>query len=372
MRHNPARRRRRRITMRKWNFCAGPAVISEEVLSEVQAELLEYKNFGTSIMEMSHRSEAYKKVASTAKDDLKDILEIPDTFEILFLQGGATYQFSMIPMNFKHLTGTADYITTGTWTKKAFIEGSKIMNLKEIHSSEDNNFTNAPNIEDLEISEKAAYVHYCPNETIQGNAIHKAPKINKPLVADMSSVILSEPLDVRNFSLIYAGAQKNIGPAGLTIVILNKEFMKEGNKNLPNLLRYSEHAKSDSMLNTPPTFSWYLAGKVFKWIKNKGGLRFFKEQNTLKASKLYKFIDNSDFYSNPVEIENRSIMNIPFILRDNMLDSSFLKESGQNGLLNLKGHRSVGGMRASIYNAMPLEGVEELIKFMDYFESKYG
>jgi len=358
--------------MRKWNFCAGPAVISEEVLSEVQSELLEFPNSGSSIMEMSHRSNIFMNVALDAKQDLKDILKIPENYEILFLQGGATHQFSMIPMNFNHLSGSADYITTGTWTKKAFIEGSKIMDLKEIYSSEKNNFTFAPDIENLVLSDNAAYVHYCPNETIQGNAIHKVPKINKPLVADMSSVILSEPLEVDSFSLIYAGAQKNIGPAGLTIVIIKKEFMEHGNSNLPNLFRYSEHAKSDSMLNTPPTFSWYVAGKVFKWIKKSGGLDFFKEQNQLKASNLYNFIDKSDFYSNPVKHENRSIMNIPFMLNDNALDSVFLSESEENGLLNLKGHRSVGGMRASIYNAMPLEGVNELIKFMDYFESKHG
>ena len=358
--------------MRKWNFCAGPAVISEEVLSEVQSELLEYPNSGSSIMEMSHRSSTYMKVALDAKQDLKDILKIPENYEILFLQGGATHQFSMIPMNFKNLTGSADYITTGSWTKKALIEGSKIMNIKEIYSSEKDSFTCAPDLENLELSENAAYVHYCPNETIEGNAIHKVPKINKPLVADMSSVILSEPIDIGNFSLIYAGAQKNIGPAGLTIVIIKKEFMEHCNSNLPNLFRYPEHAKSDSMLNTPPTFSWYVAGKVFKWIKKSGGLDFFKEQNKMKASNLYDFIDKSDFYSNPVKPENRSIMNVPFILADSALDDSFLNESEENGLLNLKGHRSVGGMRASIYNAMPLEGVNELIKFMNYFESKHG
>ena len=358
--------------MRKWNFCAGPAVISEEVLSEVQSEMLEYKDIGASIMEISHRSKIYTKVAFEAKEDLREILSIPKNYEILFLQGGATFQFSMIPMNFKHLTGTADYVTTGSWTKKAFEEGSKIMGIKNISSSEDSNYTNAPDIEELDLSANASYVHYCPNETIQGNAIHKTPKIDKPLIADMSSVILSEPLDVSNFSLIYAGAQKNIGPAGLTIVIIEKEFMRNGNPDIPNLLKYSEHSKFDSMLNTPPTFSWYVAGKVFKWIKKCGGLDFFKKQNNLKASKLYNFIDNSNFYTNPVEIKNRSIMNIPFILSNDKLESSFLKESDQNGLLNLKGHRSVGGMRASIYNAMPLEGVEELIKFMDYFEKKYG
>ena len=358
--------------MRQWNFCAGPAAISEEVLQDLKSELLEYKNSGTSVMEMSHRSEIYTQIAHEAKSDLIEILNIPNNYEVLFLQGGATYQFSMIPMNFKHLTGTADYVTTGTWTKKAYAEGSKIIDINEIYSSEDSNFTCAPDIEKLDISENASYVHYCPNETIEGNAIHNTPNIKKPLIADMSSVILSEPIDITKFSLIYAGAQKNIGPAGLTIVIIDKEFMSMDNNNLPNLLRYSQHSKSNSMLNTPPTFAWYMAGKVFKWIKNSGGLGYFRKLNNKKASKLYKFIDNSSFYSNPVNINNRSIMNVTFVLADRGLDSLFLKESNANGLLSLKGHRSIGGMRASIYNAMPLEGVEELIKFMKYFESKYG
>ena len=358
--------------MRQWNFCAGPAAISEEVLQDLKSELLEYKNSGTSVMEMSHRSEIYTKIAHEAKSDLIEILNIPNNYEVLFLQGGATYQFSMIPMNFKHLTGTADYVTTGTWTKKAHAEGSKIIDINEIYSSEDSNFTCAPDIEKLDISENASYVHYCPNETIQGNAIHDVPNINKPLIADMSSVILSEPIDISKFSLIYAGAQKNIGPAGLTIVIIDKEFMCMDDNSLPNLLRYSQHSKSNSMLNTPPTFAWYMAGKVFKWIKNSGGLDYFKELNQKKASKLYGYIDDSSFYSNPVDINNRSIMNVTFVLADSGLDSLFLEESNTNGLLSLKGHRSIGGMRASIYNAMPLKGVEELIEFMKYFESKYG
>jgi phosphoserine aminotransferase len=244
--------------------------------------------------------------------------------------------------------------------------------VKTIASSEDKDFTYAPHEDLWNISSDASYIHYCPNETIQGVAIHNAPEVNKPLIADMSSVILSEPIDVSKFSLIYAGAQKNIGPAGLTMVIISKDLMDRENKNLPNILRYSKHAESDSMLNTPPTFSWYMAGKVFKWIKNSGGLEFFKEQNHKKASTLYNYIDNSSFYSNPVSLENRSIMNVPFILADNNLDSLFLEESEKIGLLNLKGHRSVGGMRASIYNAMPLEGVNELVDFMKIFEAKYG
>ena len=358
--------------MRKWNFCAGPAVISEEVLKEVKDELLEWGDSGMSIMEMSHRSAIYDKVATDAKNDFIDLLKIPETHDVLFLQGGATYQFAMIPMNFGSINKKADYVLSGTWSKKAISEASKLINVNTIASSEDSNFSYAPNPLDWKVSDDASYVHYCPNETIQGVAIHKIPEIKKPLIADMSSVILSEPLDVSKYSLIYAGAQKNIGPAGLTMVIVDKNYMEEEDDTLPNILRYSKHSQAGSMLNTPPTFAWYMAGKVFKWIKKSGGLNFFKEQNHKKASSLYDFIDSSSFYSNPVNVENRSIMNIPFILADKSLDTVFLKEAEENGLLNLKGHRSVGGMRASIYNAMPLEGVNQLIDFMKVFEAKYG
>ena len=358
--------------MRKWNFSPGPAAIPNEVLLEVQSELLEFKDSGMSIMEMSHRTDLYSSIAFETKQDLIDILNIPDDYDVLFLQGGATHQFSMIPMNFSKLNDTAVYITTGTWTKRAYEEGSKISKLDQIFTSEDKNFTYAPNFEDLKIPEDASYVHYCPNETIHGVSFDHIPLINNPLVADMSSSILSEPIDISKFSLIYASAQKNIGPSGLTIVIIKKSFMNKGNKDLPNLLRYSEHSKQDSMLNTPPTFSWYMAGKVFKWIKKLGGLDYFQELNNLKASKLYEFIDNSELYINPVEVKNRSVMNIPFTLKNSELDASFLKESHEAGLLNLKGHFTVGGMRASIYNAMPLEGVEDLIEFMNDFELKYS
>ena len=358
--------------MRKWNFCAGPAVISEEVLEEVKSELLEYNNSGASIMEVSHRSKLYSSVAVEAKQDLIDILNIPKNYDVLFLQGGATHQFSMVPYNFGNSSGGADYILSGSWSKKAISEASKIIKVNTIASSEAKNYSYAPDPKAWKISENSAYVHYCPNETIQGVAIHEAPNLNKPIISDASSVILSEPLDVSKFSLIYAGAQKNIGPAGLTIVIIDKDFMELGNQKIPNILKYSEHSIAESMLNTPPTFAWYMAGKVFKWIKKKGGLEFFKQQNYSKSSKLYEYIDSSDFYSNNIDIENRSIMNVTFFLENDELDSPFLLHAEENGLLNLKGHRSVGGMRASIYNAMPLEGVEELIKYMKYFESKYG
>ena len=358
--------------MRKWNFCAGPAVISEEVLTEVKEELLEWGSSGMSIMEMSHRSKIYDTVATEAKQDFIDILKVPDSHDVLFLQGGATHQFSMVPMNFGRKDVAADYVLSGSWSKKAIAEGSKVTNINTIASSEDMQFTHAPNSDIWEMKSDSSYTHCCPNETIQGVAIHSPPKKANTLIADMSSVILSEPIDVSNFSLIYAGAQKNIGPAGLTMVVIEKELMGKENESLPNILRYSKHSESDSMLNTPPTFSWYMAGKVFKWIKRSGGLDHFKKQNHLKASTLYGYIDNSDFYSNPVKIENRSIMNIPFILADSNLDSLFLKESEEAGLLNLKGHRSVGGMRASIYNAMPIEGINQLIDFMESFKAKYG
>ena len=356
--------------MRKWNFCAGPAVISEEVLKEVQSEILEFSESGMSVMEMSHRSDIYSEVAFNAKKDFINLLKIPNEYDVLFLQGGATHQFSMIAYNYKHLSGTADYVTTGSWSTKAFNEASKIFDSNEIFRSDEGICTKVPNIEELKLSKNAAYLHYCPNETIEGVAFHETPKIDTSLIADMSSVILSQPLDVNKFSIIYAGAQKNIGPAGLTIVIINKEFMEMGNTNLPNILKYSEHAKSNSMLNTPPTFSWYLAGKVFKWMLSLGGLDYFEIQNKLKASMLYDFIDNSDFYVNKIDAKSRSIMNVPFILKKPMYEEKFLSEASNNGFLNLKGHRSVGGMRASIYNAMPLEGVKDLIKFMEYFKSK--
>tara|TARA_B100000886_G_scaffold316168_1_gene254601 strand:+ start:810 stop:1886 length:1077 start_codon:yes stop_codon:yes gene_type:complete len=358
--------------MRKWNFCAGPAAISEEVLREVKSELMEFNNSGASVMEISHRSNLYTSVAEEAKSNFIEILNIPDSHDVLFLQGGATHQFSMVPYNFGHSSKEADYVLSGSWSKKAISEASKILKVNTIASSEAKNFTYAPHPKNWQVSENSAYVHYCPNETIEGVAIHEPPLLNKPIVADASSVILSEPIDVNKFSLIYAGAQKNVGPAGLTIVIIDREFMELGSQKIPNILKYSEHSSSNSMLNTPPTFAWYMAGKVFKWIKKSGGLEYFKDQNHRKACKLYKFIDNSSFYSNKVDIENRSIMNIPFFLEHDELDSTFLSEAEENNLLNLKGHRSVGGMRASIYNAMPLQGVEELIKFMDYFESKYG
>ena len=357
--------------MRKWNFSAGPAAIPEVVLKEAQAEMLEWKGSGMSVMEMSHRSSDYIDVANTARQDLIDLLNIPSDYQVLFLQGGATLQFSMLPMNFG-FKGIADYVLSGSWSKKAINEASKITNINIVASSESSNFDHVPNEETWKCSENSAYLHYVANETIQGNALHAPPSTKAPLIADMSSVILSEPIDVSRFSMIYAGAQKNIGPAGLTICIIKNDFLKDASTDLPGMLQYAKHADAESMFNTPPTFAWYLSGKVFSWLKGQGGLESIGEINNLKAQRLYDFIDESDLYSNPVFEENRSIMNIPFLLADPELDAEFLHDAENAGLLNLKGHRSVGGMRASIYNAVPIEAVDALINFMGDFQSKHG
>ena len=357
--------------MRKWNFSAGPAAIPEEVLRETQSELLEWNQSGMSVMEVSHRSPEYIAVASAARQDLIDLLDIPDNYQVLFLQGGATLQFSMIPMNFAS-DRTADYLLTGSWSKKAISEASKITSVNTVASSALSNFQNVPAAREWSHSNNAAYFHYVANETIQGNALHQPPEIKSPLIADMSSVILSEPIDVSKFSMIYAGAQKNIGPAGLTICIIKDEFLATASDELPGMLQYSQHADSDSMFNTPPTFAWYLAGKVFTWLKSNGGLKAIAQINHSKAESLYEFIDSSDFYSNPIAIANRSIMNVPFILKDSDLDAHFLHDSKNAGLLNLKGHRSIGGMRASIYNATPQDAIDALIEFMREFEKKHG
>ena len=357
--------------MRKWNFSAGPAAIPEVVLKEAQAEMLEWKGSGMSVMEMSHRSSDYIDIANRARQDLIDLLNIPSDYQVLFLQGGATLQFSMLPMNFG-FKGIADYVLSGSWSKKAINEASKITNINIVASSESSNFDHVPNEETWKCSENSAYLHYVANETIQGNALHAPPSTKAPLIADMSSVILSEPIDVSRFSMIYAGAQKNIGPAGLTICIIKNDFLKDASTNLPGMLQYAKHADAESMFNTPPTFAWYLSGKVFTWLKGQGGLESMGEINNLKAQRLYDFIDESDLYSNPVFEENRSIMNIPFLLADPELDAEFLHDAENAGLLNLKGHRSVGGMRASIYNAVPIEAVDALINFMGDFQSKHG
>ena len=352
--------------MRAWNFSAGPAAIPLEVLKRAQQELLEFGSQQASIMEISHRSKDYEAVAFGARDNLKSLLNISDEFEILFLQGGATLQFALLPLNFAQ-NQTTEHIITGAWSKKAHAEASKLGSAHILATSADTNFTTIPELNNLSPSDGAAYLHYADNETIHGVEFKRVPDINLPKFVDMSSIILGKQIDVNQYDLIYAGAQKNIGPAGLTVVIARKKLLETCNESIPSILNLQKHAENDSMLNTPPTFAWYLAGLVFEWLSNQGGVRAIEELNNKKASLLYDYIDASEFYSNPVDPECRSIMNIPFILANEDLDQLFLEQSKQAGLLNLKGHRSVGGMRASIYNAIPLAAIHDLINFMESF-----
>lgn len=357
---------------RAHNFCAGPAALPEAVLQHAQQEMLDYQGKGLSIMEMSHRDDVFVAMAEQAERDFRELLGISDDYAVLFLQGGASSQFAMVPMNLLGGGDTADYINTGQWSKKAIKEASRFCRVNVAASSEKTGFTTVPPQNTWALSDNAAYVHYCPNETIGGLEYSFVPEVSAPLVADMSSTILSRPLDVNRFGLIYAGAQKNIGPAGLTIVIVRKDLLGRANEQVPAMMNYQIHADNDSMYNTPPTYAWYLSGLVFKWLKQQGGLPAIAELNRRKATKLYAFIDNSAFYSNPVEAHSRSWMNVPFVLNDAALDGRFLSESEQAGLLNLKGHRSVGGMRASIYNAVPEAAVDALIAFMADFEQRNG
>ncbi len=358
---------------RVFNFSPGPAMLPTEVIQQAQQEMLDWHGSGMSVMEMSHRGKEFMDIASTAEADLRELLNIPANYKVLFLQGGASTQFAMVPLNLMGRTGKADYANTGSWSKKAITEGKKFGDVNICASSEDNGFNSVPAFSDWALSTDASYVHITPNETIGGVAYCGLPDTGDvPIVADMSSTILSQPMDVSDYGVIYAGAQKNIGPAGLTIVIIREDLIGLAGDNCSSMLNYATHEKSDSMANTPPTYSWYLAGLVFKWLKAKGGLTAMQEINQRKAAKLYTAIDNSDFYSNPVAIENRSLMNVPFILKDAQLDAKFLAEAQAMGLTTLKGHRSVGGMRASIYNAMPEEGVDKLVQFMNDFAAKNG
>ncbi|MGB2247935.1 MAG: 3-phosphoserine/phosphohydroxythreonine transaminase [Alcanivorax sediminis] len=358
---------------RAYNFCAGPAALPTAVLEQAQQEMLDYQGMGLSIMEMSHRDKVFVDIAEKAEQDLRDLMGISDDYSVLFLQGGASTQFAMIPMNLLGEGETADYINTGQWSKKAIKEAARYGNINVAASSEDTNFTTVPPQETWNLSANPAYLHYCPNETIGGLEYSFIPEVgDTTLVADMSSTILSRPLDVNRFGLIYAGAQKNIGPAGLTLVIIRKDLLGKAGANVPAMLNYQTHADNGSMYNTPPTYAWYLAGLVFEWLKKQGGVANMAEINQRKAEKLYGFIDDSAFYSNPVEKISRSWMNVPFVLADDRLDKQFLTEADAAGLLNLKGHRSVGGMRASIYNAVPEAAVDALIAFMAEFEKKHG
>jgi len=358
---------------RVFNFSAGPAMLPQAVLEQAQSEMLDWNGTGMSTMEMSHRGKEYMSIAEKAMTDLRDVMSIPDTHEILFLQGGASSQFAMVPMNLLRGKKSAGYINTGAWSKKAIAEAKKYCDVNIAATTEDSNFSCAPAQSDLKLNPDAAYVHYTPNETIGGVEFDYIPETNGvPLVADMSSTILSRPIDVSKFAVIYAGAQKNIGPAGLTVVIVRKDLIGETIDGTPGMFDYKTHADNGSMSNTPPTYAWYLAGLVFAWIKEQGGLSKMAEINERKAGKLYAAIDGSDFYASPVALNNRSWMNIPFTLKDAELDKVFLEEAAKQNLVTLKGHRSVGGMRASIYNAMPEAGIDALVKFMAEFAAKHG
>ncbi|WP_323773977.1 3-phosphoserine/phosphohydroxythreonine transaminase [Alcanivorax sp.] len=356
---------------RAYNFCAGPAALPQAVLEQAQQEMLDYRGLGLSIMEMSHRDNVFVEIAEQAEKDLRDLMGISDDYAVLFLQGGASSQFAMVPMNLLGEGQTADYINTGQWSKKAIKEAGRYGNINVAASSEDTNFSTVPPQDSWNLSDNPAYVHYCPNETIGGLEYSFVPTVgDTPLVADMSSTILSRPVDVNQYGLIYAGAQKNIGPAGLTLVIVRKDLLGKASSSVPAMLNYQIHADNGSMYNTPPTYAWYLSGLVFSWLKKQGGVGNMGEINQRKAEKLYGFIDNSGLYSNPVEVISRSRMNVPFVLADDRLDKPFLDQAQAAGLLNLKGHRSVGGMRASIYNAVPEAAVDALIAFMAEFEKR--
>jgi phosphoserine aminotransferase len=356
-----------------YNFSAGPAMLPREVMALAAAELTDWHGCGMSVMEMSHRGKEFLSIAEQTELDLREIMKIPDNYKVLFLQGGASTQFAMIPMNLTKDKNTADYINTGSWSKKAIAEAGHYCDVNIAATAESSNFTTIPPESEWKLSPDAAYVHYTPNETIGGVEFHFIPEVGEvPLVADVSSTILSRPMDVSKFGILYAGAQKNIGPAGLTIVMIRDDLLGIEKEGTPTMLNYEIMAKGNSMYNTPPTFSWYMAGLVFKWIKDKGGLDVMAEINKRKADKLYNAIDESNFYKNPVNPECRSWMNVPFTLAKPDLDGEFLEQAKEAGLVTLKGHRSVGGMRASIYNAMPEEGVDRLIKFMHDFEKKYS
>jgi len=358
---------------RVFNFSAGPAALPETVLKRAQEELLDWHGCGMSVMEMSHREKEFTQIAEKAEADLRELMGIPDSYKALFMQGGASAQFSMLPMNLLHGKTSADYINTGTWSTKAIAEAKRYCQVNVAASTESNRFTSAPAQSELQLDPNAAYLHYTPNETIGGVEFDYMPDAGEvPLVADMSSTILSHPVDVEQFGVIYAGAQKNIGPAGLTVVIIREDLIGNALDCTPTMFNYRVCADNGSMYNTPPTYGWYLAGLVFEWLKEQGGVQAMADVNARKAAKLYAAIDGSDFYSNPVALNNRSRMNVPFILAKSELDDLFVKEAEAAGLTMLRGHRSVGGMRASIYNAMPEAGVDALIQFMADFEARNG
>ena len=358
---------------RVYNFSAGPAVLPEEVLQEAAAEMMDYRGTGMSVMEMSHRSRSYQEILDTAESDLRELMNIPENYKVLFLQGGASQQFAMIPMNLMK-NKVADYIITGQWAKKAWQEAQKYGKANAIASSADKTFSYIPDCSDLPVSPDADYVYICENNTIYGTKFKQLPNTKgKTLVADVSSCFLSEPVDVTKYGIIYGGVQKNVGPAGVVIVIIREDLITEDVlPGTPTMLQYKIHADAGSLYNTPPAYGIYICGKVFKWLKAKGGLAAMKEYNEKKAAILYDFLDRSQMFHGTVEKKDRSLMNVPFVTGDKELDAKFVKEAEAAGFVNLKGHRSVGGMRASIYNAMPIEGVKKLVAFMEAFEKNNG
>lgn len=361
------------MSKRLFNFCAGPAALPEAVLQTARDELTDWQGKGLSVMEMSHRSDEFVGIAQQAELDLRELLNVPSDYKVLFLQGGASQQFAQIPLNLLGEDGSADYIDTGIWSRKAIEEASRYGHINVAASAKGYDYFAIPGQNEWTLSADAAYVHYTPNETIGGVEFNWIPEVgDTPLVADVSSTILSRTLDVSRFGLLYAGAQKNIGPSGLTVVIVREDLLGKAHSRCPTMLDYSVAAKNDSMYNTPPTFAWYLSGLVFKWLKAQGGLEVMERINDAKQRKLYAAIDASELYSNPINVADRSWMNVPFRLADDRLDKPFLAGAEEHGLLNLKGHRSVGGMRASIYNAVPESAVDALVAYMAEFEKQHG
>ena len=357
---------------RVFNFSAGPAALPVEVLEQLRDEMLEWRGEGMSVMEMSHRGKAFVGIAAQAEADLRELLAVPANYKVLFLQGGATAQFAAIPMNLARPDSVADYVNTGAWSKKAIGEAKRFCKVN-VAADAGGKYSTIPTRVDWKLTPGASYVHYTPNETIGGVEFHEIPDVGDvPLVADMSSTILSRPLDVSRFGVIYAGAQKNIGPAGLVVVIVREDLLGHARADLPTVFDWQAMAADGSMLNTPATYSWYVAGAVFQWIKRQGGLAAMERHNRAKAEKLYGAIDGSGFYRNPVALEARSWMNVPFTLPSDELDKPFLEGAKAAGLVALAGHRSVGGMRASIYNAMPMAGVEALVQYMAEFQRRHG
>lgn len=361
------------MTTRAYNFCAGPAALPEEVLKQAQAELLDWQGRGLSVMEMSHRSDEFVEVAQTAEQDLRDLMQVPDNYKVLFVQGGASQQFAQIPLNFLPEGGTADYIDTGIWSRKSAEEAARYGNINIAASAKALDYFAIPGQNDWTLDPSAAYAHYATNETIGGLQFDWIPETGTvPLITDMSSDILSRPVDVSRFGMIYAGAQKNIGPSGLVVVIVREDLLGRARSACPTMLNYQIAADNGSMYNTPASFSWYLSGLVFKWLKQQGGVEAMARINEEKQRKLYDFIDASEMYNNPISRNARSWMNVPFRLADDKLDKAFLAGAEERRLLNLKGHRSVGGMRASIYNAVPMAAVDALIDYMREFEKEHG